>query len=135
MDGMPGQAGAPQMPQGMPGQPPSPPATGAAGPAGSPMTNPQQMEGERAQGLAMAQTAIELLSMSLPMLSVQSEEGEAVLSALKSLSRKLGIKAQNQSNLMPAQIEMLRNSQVGGPDVATMLAMQGRGGQPQQGMM
>lgn len=116
----------------MPGAPPP----DSAGPLGSPGMHPQDMQGEQAQGLAMAQTAIELLSMSLPLLGAGSEEGDAVLSALKSLTKKLGMKAQQHEGLVPAQIEMLKNSAAGGPDVSTLLAMQGgQGGQQPQPQM
>lgn len=119
------------------GQPPGgAPAPDSAGPLGSPGMHPQDMKGEQAQGLAMAQMAIETLSMSLPLLGAQSEEGEAVLSALKALTRKLGMKAQQHEGLVPAQIEMLKNSAAGGPDVSTLLAMQGgQGGQQSQPQM
>lgn len=126
---MPGQMPQPGMPPAPGGAPGAMPGADpqATGPLGSPGMHPQEASGEHAQGMAMAQSAIEMLSMSLPLIGAMSDEGEAIMTALKSLTKKIGLKAQQHGELVPAQIEMLKNSAAGGPDVSTMLAMRGGG--------
>jgi hypothetical protein len=106
-------------------------APGGSGPVGSPITEPQPHDGDKAQAMSQVQMALDLLSQALPGLGAQTPEGEAVLKALQALSKKVGIKAQQHGNLVPAQIEMMKNAAVGGPDVAQLLAMQRGGGQQQ----
>ena len=93
------------------------------------MSKPQGNQGDKQQGMAMVQLAIQVLGQAVSKLGVLTEEGQAVLSALKSLSKKTGQKGQEAQSLMPAQIEMMKNAAGGGPDVAKVLAMQrGAGG-------
>ena len=113
--------------------PAAPDAGAGAGPGGSPLTQPGKHEGDKAQAMTQVQMAIDLLSQSLPGLGVMTPEGEAVMSALKALSRKVGVKAQQNAALLPAQIEMMKNAASGGPEVAQMLALQRGAGQQRPG--
>lgn len=98
------------------------------------MSQPQGNQGDKAQGIAMVQMAIQVLGQAIPKLGVMTEEGQAVLAAVKALSKKTGQKAGEAQSLMPAQIEMMKNAAGGGPDVAKVLAMQrGAGGPPGAG--
>lgn len=118
------------MAPGMPG--PGGPGPTGPGALGSPMPTPNENEGHKAMALAQVKMAIDLLARAVAGFGAASEEGDAVFSAFKSLQRKLGLKAGEHGNLVPAQIEMMKNATVGGPDTGQMLAMQ-RARPPQPG--
>jgi len=90
------QGGAP--PGGAPG------AGAAGGPVSAPMTSPQPNEGEKQQAMAQVQMAIDLLEQTLPPFGSETEEGQTVLNALKTLSGKFASKKDKARGLIPAEI-------------------------------
>jgi hypothetical protein len=72
------------------------------------------------------QMAIDLLTQSLPSIGSTTEEGQAVLNAVKSLTRKFGKSEAKSKELVPAEIlQMIRSlPQAGGatPEAKAMMA-------------
>ena len=111
----------PPPPMGEPGGAPVPPPPGAMAPgAGSlapiiggpeatppapaPMATPEPKEGLRQAAMVNVQMAIDLLTQSLPALGSTSDEGDAVLNAVKTLSKRFGKSESKTKELIPAEI-------------------------------
>lgn len=117
---------------GMPAAPP-PAQAGAPGPASgqpsfgsSPVSQPVANKGHQAAGLSRLSVAVKVLEEALPLLGAATEPGQAVITALKSLSKHVpagavspGVQQSTMEKLMLAQKQA-------GPQVAAM-----RGPQPQ----
>ena len=91
--GQPPQGGAPGG-----GQPP------AGGPVSSPMSTPQDNAGEKHAALSQVQMAIDLLEQTLPPFGSESDEGQTVLDALKTLSKTFSSKKDTARGLIPSEI-------------------------------
>lgn len=102
-------------------------------PDASPGTQPQQNEGERMQAHAKVQMAMTLLEQSLVAFGSSSEDGRAVLTCLKALS-KFGSDREKGRDLIPSEIMNLVGSLPGQAGGAMMAPPGGGGMQPPGGM-
>jgi hypothetical protein len=93
------------------GGPEAPPS----GPSASPMSNPTEQEGLKAQAMQGIQLAIKLLESALLPFGSQSPEGKKLLSAVNSLSKLAGPGGGPDMN--QAQVKML-NAKVSPAPVA-----------------
>lgn len=82
-------------------------ATGDA-PAGAAMSLPAEKSGDRQRGLVGIAAARQTLEMQLPRFGSDSEEGKAILTALKALSKFGG--EQKDKELIPAEIKEMQQS-------------------------
>lgn len=82
-------------------------APGNQPPAGGPMATPQPKEGVTQAGLVQVSLALNALEQALPAFGSATEEGKAVLSALKTLSGKFGRQRQESDKLVPAELMQL----------------------------
>lgn len=89
------------------GLPKPAPGGGGGAPVGSPMTTPEPMEGLKTAARVQVTLAIDILQRSLPDLGVESEEGQAVLKTLNTLSKAFGKTEQKSRDLIPAEIMQL----------------------------
>lgn len=89
-----------------------PPPEIPPGPQAAPMAQPTANEGARQIGLVSVQAAADALTQALSQLGSMSPEGQAVISALKALSKFTGPAAQQ---LVPAQIMELSRAQQQSP--------------------
>lgn len=120
--GGPGKAGVPPM-----GMPPAPGGPGA-GPTPTPMTTPQPNEGLKKAARVQIQMAIKLLQQQLPHFEFDSEEGKAVMDALKNLTRGFGKSEEKDRQLFPAEIMQLLSGAAAPP--SPMAAAGGAGPLP-----
>lgn len=106
--GEPGGAPVPPPPGAMaPGAGPLAPMIGgpeATPPVPAPMATPEPKEGLRQAAMVNVQMAIDLLTQSLPALGSTSDEGDAVLNAVKTLSKRFGKSESKTKELIPAEI-------------------------------
>ena len=92
------------------GQNPSPPPINAIGhppaqgPVSAPMSTPQPNEGEKQHAMAKVQMSIDLMEQTLSAFGSETEEGQAILSALKTLSGKFSSKKEKSRGLIPSEI-------------------------------
>jgi hypothetical protein len=91
------------------------------------MATPEPKEGLRQAAMINVQLAIDLLTQSLPALGGTSEEGGAVLNAVKSLTKKFGKTESKTKELIPAEIMQLMKNlpQAGGGSPAAKAMMGG----------
>ena len=98
----------------------------ATGPVPGPMATPEPKEGLRQSAMVNVQMAIDLLTQSLPAIGSTTEEGQSILNAVKSLTRKFGKSEAKSKELVPAEIlQMIRSlPQAGGatPEAKAMMA-------------
>lgn len=87
---------------------------GAPPPVSAPMSTPQPAEGEKQSAMTQVQMAIDLLEQTLPVLGTDSDEGQAVLSALGGLSKKFHSKREKGRELIPSELMNLIASQTRG---------------------
>lgn len=116
----------PQMSAGAPN-----PAAPPPGPAGAPMQQPTPNDGARQMGMVQVETAMQMLEKALPTLGSNTPEGQAALSALKTLSGKF--QRQKSQDLVPAQIAEMARAQQQTPIAQMMAQGGGAGGAPQGG--
>lgn len=90
--------------------PPAAPAGANTPPAAGPMTTPQPKEGLTQAAMVNVSMVFQLLEQSLPAFGSQSEEGQAILSALKTLTSKFGKERQKADSLIPAELMQLLQS-------------------------
>jgi hypothetical protein len=90
------------------------------------MAQPTPNEGAKQKGLASVQAAADTLSMALADLGSMTPEGQAVVSALKALSK---FTSATSNELVPAQLMELFRAQQPSP----MTQMMGGGGGAPQG--
>jgi len=76
-----------------------------SGPEASPMSNPTEQEGLKAQARQGVQLAIKLLEASLLPFGTQSEEGKKILSSINGLAKIAG--ATGNPDLNQAEVKML----------------------------
>lgn len=79
----------------------------ASTPAGAPMTAPSVPEGQRMAAMAQMGNVLDLMEQTLPKLGIESPEGQAVMSAMQSLTRVFGNYRSKMKELQPAQIMQL----------------------------
>ncbi len=79
-------------------------------PPGGPMATPQPKEGVTQAAMVNMSMVFQLLEQSLPAFGSQSEEGKAILSALKTLTNKFGSSRQSANSLIPAELMQLVQS-------------------------
>ena len=84
--------------------PPSSLAESETPPTGAPMSTPQPKEGERLAAKVNVQMAMDLLQQSLPAFGAESEEGKAIMSVVKNLSKSFGEREAKTRELIPAEI-------------------------------
>lgn len=92
---------------------PNPMAAAAPGnmpPSPGAVTTPQPQEGETQAAMVNVSMVFQLLEQSLPAFGSQSEEGKAILSALKTLTNKFGDNRQKSDQLVPAELMQLLQS-------------------------
>lgn len=85
-------------------------APGNAAPAGGPMTTPQPKEGLSQAAMVNISMTFKLLEQSLQVFGSQSEQGKAVLSALKTLTGAFGEDRSKAESLIPAELMQLVQS-------------------------
>lgn len=76
-----------------------------SGPQASPMSNPTEQEGLKAQARQGVQLAIKLLEASLLPFGTQSEEGKKILSSITGLAKIAG--ATGSPDLNQAEVKMI----------------------------
>lgn len=76
-------------------------------PTSSPMATPQPGAGLAQAARTSVQAAIDVLQQALPALGATSDEGQAVLNALKTLTKSFGRSESKNRELMPAEIMQL----------------------------
>lgn len=94
------------------------PADGA--PAAAPMMTPQEPAGQKEGARVNVLMAVKMLERALADFGSTSEEGQAVLSAIKGLARKFGETQDKSEELMPAEMGIIQQAlagpgQTGGP--------------------
>jgi hypothetical protein len=73
-------------------------------PKTSPMSTPQPNEGEKQGAMVQVQMAMSLLEQTLSSFGSDSEEGQAVLTSLKTLGSKFASKREKGRDLIPSEI-------------------------------
>lgn len=79
-------------------------AGGQMPPVSSPMSTPQSNEGEKQGAMAQIQMATKILEQTLAAFGSETEEGQAVLDALRGLGKKFGSSGEKGRDLIPAEI-------------------------------
>ena len=101
-------------------------AEGNSPPITAPMATPQPMEGQQQSAMINITMAMDLLESSLAAYGSESEEGQTLLNALSSLSRKFGASKKKAEGLIPTEIMQLMQNlpQAGGgsPQAKAMAA-------------
>ena len=102
-------------------------APGNMPPAGGPMSTPQPKEGLTQAAMVNISMVMQLLEQSLGAFGSHTPEGEAVLNALKTLTKKFGASQQKSNQLIPAELMQLMQAIPGAgggsPAAKTMGAM------------
>src|SRR5262249_31581152 len=102
---------------------PNPMAAAAGGnqpPAGGPMTTPQPKDGLIQAAMGNITLTFKMLEQALTAFGAQTEEGKAILSALKTLTSKFGEDRSKSDQLIPAELQQLVQSAGGGPVAQAM---------------
>lgn len=97
-------------------------------PVSSPMSTPQPNEGEKQGAMAQVQMATKILEQTLAAFGSDTEEGMAVLDALRGLGKKFGASSEKGRDLIPSEIMNM----VGSMPQGAQQQMQPQGGAPQQ---
>lgn len=89
-------------------------------PSAAPMMTPQEPAGQKQGARVNVLMAVKILERALADFGSTTEEGEAVLSAIKSLSRKFGKQESQTQELLPAEMGIIQQAlagpgQTGGP--------------------
>ena len=123
---------------------PSSMSDNSAPPMASPMSTPEPKMGNREASMINISMAMDLLEQALPALGSESEEGQKLLGAVRSLTNIIGAKKSKVNELQPTEImQMLQNlPQAGGatPEGKAMAqapmipGMSAPGGMPPPGM-
>jgi hypothetical protein len=116
----------------------------SAPPMASPMSTPEPKMGNREASMINISMAMDLLEQALPALGSESDEGQKLLGAVRSLTGIIGAKKSKVNELQPTEImQMLQNlPQAGGatPEGKAMAqapmipGMSAPSGMPPQGM-
>lgn len=96
---------------------PDAPSPMNAAPGGSAMLTPQEPAGQKEGAKVKVLMAMKVLETALPEFGAASDEGKAVLSAIKGLASKFGQREEKTDELMPAEIKQLLQG-VAGPGAA-----------------
>lgn len=97
-------------------------------PASAPMSTPQDNAGEKQGAMAQVQMATKILEQTLAAFGSTSDEGKAVLDALKGLGKAFGASAEKGKDLIPSEIMNM----VGSMPQSAQAQMQPPGGGQQQ---
>lgn len=100
-------------------------APGNTAPAGGPMSSPQPKEGLSQAAMVNVSMVFKLLEQSLQVFGSQSEQGKAILSALKTLTGQFGQDRAKSESLIPAELMQLIQSVPGaggGPPASQAMA-------------
>jgi len=92
---------------GAPGGPMPPPSGGQPkppSPSAGPMMTPQPKAGNQAGGRADIQVTIKKLTMNLQQFPPGTEQGDAIMKAIATLTKAFGETASKDKELMPAEI-------------------------------
>ena len=95
------------------GGPPTAGPPGAAGPAPGPMMTPQKAGGHTAGAKAAVMVAMKVLEQTLPAFGATTDEGKAVLAAIKAVAKAFGEQESKDKELMPAEIQQLLSGLAG----------------------
>jgi hypothetical protein len=119
---------------GMSAQEPNPMSAQASSntpPVTAPMSTPQPQEGTQQSAMININMAMDLLESSLAAYGSETEEGQALLNSLSTLSRKFGASKKKTEGLIPAEIMSLMQTlpQAGGGSPQAK-AMAGAGAPP-----
>jgi hypothetical protein len=71
------------------------------------MLTPQKAGGHAAGAKAAVMVAMKVMEQTLPQFGATTEEGKAVLTAIKSLAKAFGEEESKSKELMPAEIQQL----------------------------
>lgn len=94
--------------QGAPAGGPAAPGAPGSAPMGAPMATPEPAAGQHQAAIVNVQMAINMLEQALPILGSHTDEGQIVLTALKSLSKQFG--ETKSQELVPAELQMMMQS-------------------------
>ena len=97
-------------------------------PVSAPMSTPQDNAGDKQGAMAQVQMATKILEQTLAAFGSSSDEGKAVLDALKGLGKAFGASAEKGKDLIPAEIMNM----VGSMPQSAQAQMQPPGGGAQQ---
>ncbi len=111
---LPGTQIAGATPTAMPMRPQSAPVSAAA-PAAAPMSTQQQPVGLQAAAAAQIQISIKLLERALPVMGSTTDQGRAILAALKTLTNQFPMQESRVQELIPAEVRQLAASVQGAP--------------------
>jgi hypothetical protein len=81
------------------------------------MTAPGAPNGQRDAAMAQIGNCLDLMEITLPQLGAETEEGQAVMDALRSLAKVFGKHRSQMQELQPAQMQMMLRGMpgMGGP--------------------
>lgn len=81
------------------------------------MTTPQAPDGQKQAAMAQIGNCLDLMEITLPKLGAETEEGQAVMDALRSLAKVFGKHRSQMKELQPAQMAMMARGMpgMGGP--------------------
>ena len=71
------------------------------------MAGPSQPAGQREAAMAQIGNCLDLMEQTLPKLGAETEEGQAVMDALRSLAKVFGKHRSQMAQLQPAQRMMM----------------------------
>lgn len=84
--------------------PPSSLAEAETPPMGAPMSSPEPKEGDKMAARVNVQMAMDLLQQSLPAFGAESDEGKAIMTVVKNLTKSFGERENKVKELIPAEI-------------------------------
>lgn len=101
---------------GAPAMPPQPSPSDTPPPMGAPMSTPEPKMGNKEAAKVNISMAMDLLEQSLPAFGSESEEGKAVLNAIRAMTSIIGQKQMKTGELQPTEILQMLQSlpQAGG---------------------
>ncbi len=85
-------------------------APGNEPPAGGPMATPEPQEGVTQDAMVKISMVFQLLEQALPSFGSQSDQGKAILAALKTLTGPFGASKPQSDQLIPAELMSLMQS-------------------------
>lgn len=96
---------------------------GNQAPGGGPMSTPQPKEGLAQAAMIQVSMALQLLERSLPAFGSATDQGKAVLNALKTLTNTFGKQRAESDKMIPAELLQMVQGMKGGPAAQAMGAM------------
>lgn len=89
-------------------------------PSGGPMSTPQPKEGLQQAAMVKISMTLQMLEQALPAFGSASEQGKAILNALKTLTNTFGKSRAEGDKMIPAELMELVQGMKGGPAAQTM---------------